>query len=54
MGDQAISAREARLWFWGLLAVAVVLRIIAFNSFSAIHPDELIQYLEQAHRIVFG
>ena len=54
MGDQAISAREGRIWFWGILTVAVALRILAFNSFSAHHPDELIQYLEQAHRIVFG
>lgn len=54
MGEKAVSTREARIWFWGILAVAVVLRILRFNSFSAHHPDELIQYLEQAHRIVFG
>ena len=54
MGDQVKAGREARIWFWGIFAVAVVLRIFAFNSFSVHHPDELIQYLEQAHRIVFG
>ena len=54
MGDEAISAREGRIWFWGILAVAVALRIHALNSFSANNPDEIIQYLEQAHRIVFG
>lgn len=54
MGDEAVSARERRIWFWGILAVAVLLRVLAFNSFSAHHPDELIQYVEQAHRIVFG
>ena len=54
MGDEAVSPRDGRIWFWGILAVAVALRILAFNSFSAHHPDELIQYLEQAHRIVFG
>ena len=54
MGDEAISERQGRIWFWGILAVAALLRILAFNSFSAHHPDELIQYLEQAHRIVFG
>jgi hypothetical protein len=54
MGDEVISAREGRIWFWGILAVAVALRIHAFNSFSANNPDEIIQYLEQAHRIVFG
>ena len=52
MGDEAVSARERRIWFWGILAVAVLLRVLAFNSFSAHHPDELIQYVEQAHRIV--
>jgi hypothetical protein len=54
MGDQAISERQARVWFWGIFAVAVALRVLWFNSYSAHHPDELIQYLEQAHRIVFG
>lgn len=54
MGDEAVSARERRIWFWGILAVAALLRVLAFNSFSAHHPDELIQYVEQAHRIVFG
>ncbi len=54
MGDQSTSARHGRLWFWGLLAAAVALRLIAFNPFSAHHPDELFQYLEQSHRIVFG
>ena len=54
MGEITSSARSARMWFWGLLAVAVVLRIAAFNAYAAHHPDETIQYLEQAHRIVFG
>src|SRR4030095_10911893 len=54
MGDNAISAREGRIWFWGILVVAAALRIHAFNSFSANNADEIIQYLEQAHRIVFG
>ncbi|MEO6114054.1 MAG: hypothetical protein ABIP07_06375, partial [Sphingomicrobium sp.] len=54
MGDVAKDARQARMWFWGLFAVAVALRIAAFNAYSAHHPDETIQYLEQAHRIVFG
>jgi hypothetical protein len=37
-----------------LLALAVALRIAAFSPYSSHHPDETIQYLEQAHRIVFG
>lgn len=54
VGDQAAVSRNERIGFWAILAVAVVLRIIAFNPYSAHHPDETIQYLEQAHRIVFG
>lgn len=54
MGDQAISAREGRIWFWGILAGAVLLRVLAFDAYSVHHSDETIQYLEQAHRIVFG
>ena len=54
MGDQAISARSTRIWFLGLLALAILLRFLAFNAYSAHVPDEIIQYLEQAHRLVFG
>jgi phosphatidylinositol glycan class B len=54
MGDGAAVERNSRIWFWGLLVVAVLLRIAAFDPYSAHHYDETIQYLEQAHRIVFG
>lgn len=54
MGDGEAIARQGRRWFWGLLIAAVALRIIAFDAYSAHHQDETIQYLEQAHRIVFG
>ncbi|HYC95581.1 MAG TPA: hypothetical protein VEB39_07780, partial [Sphingomicrobium sp.] len=54
MGDQPAVARQERFWFWGLLAAAVLVRILQFNAYSAHAPDEIIQYLEQAHRIVFG
>ncbi len=40
--------------FWVILIAGVALRLVAFNAFSAHHPDETIQYLEQAHRLVFG
>jgi GPI mannosyltransferase 3 len=40
--------------FWAILVVGAVLRIAAFAPYSAHHPDESIQYLEQAHRLVFG
>lgn len=54
VGEQAIVARTERLWFWGLATLAILLRVLAFNAYSAHAPDEIIQYLEQAHRIVFG
>lgn len=54
MGEQAISERQARLWFWGVLALAVVLRVWTFRLYAVHHPDELYQYLEQANRIAFG
>ena len=54
MGDGGISAREARIWFWGMLAVAFVLRIWTFRVFAVHHPDEVYQYLEQAHRLITG
>jgi phosphatidylinositol glycan class B len=54
MGYGAADIRSARTWFWGLAALAVALRILAFDAYSAHHQDETIQYLEQAHRIVFG
>lgn len=47
-------AVDERRIFWGILLAAIVVRLFAFNPWSAHHPDELIQYLEQAHRIVFG
>jgi hypothetical protein len=42
------------LLFWAILAVGLMLRVAAFNPYAAHHPDESIQYLEQAHRLVFG
>nr|WP_294847070.1 hypothetical protein [uncultured Sphingomonas sp.] len=47
-------AVDERRIFWGILLAAVIVRLFAFNPWSSHHPDELIQYLEQAHRIVFG
>jgi phosphatidylinositol glycan class B len=37
-----------------LLALALVLRLIAAWHPSMAHPDEVFQYLEQSHRLVFG
>ena len=54
MGADGETRRFGSYWFWALFGIAVALRIAAFNAYSAHHQDETIQYLEQAHRIVFG
>lgn len=42
-------------WFWGLLAAGFALRAVAAaDGFYVVRPDEIWQYLEQAHRLVFG
>src|SRR3546814_14871069 len=38
----------------GIMVLGIVLRIAATWPMSMHHPDEVIQYLEQAHRLVFG
>lgn len=43
-----------KLWFWGILALALALRIAAFSLFDTIHPDEVLQYQERAFRMAFG
>ena len=40
--------------FWAILLVGILLRVAAFDPYTAHHPDESFQYLEQAHRLVFG
>lgn len=40
--------------FWALLLLALVLRFLALLPASLHHPDEILQYLEPAHRLVFG
>jgi hypothetical protein len=37
-----------------ILAVAVALRVWVALTSGPVHPDEIFQYLEQAHRTVFG
>lgn len=54
MGDQAINERQARWWLAAILALAVALRVWTFRPYGLHHPDELYQYLEQAHRLIFG
>jgi len=56
MSSAALAHRGGRLppVFWLILIAGVALRAVAFDPYSAHHPDETIQYLEQAHRLVFG
>lgn len=54
MGEQALTERQARWWLAAILALAVVLRVWTFRPYGLHHPDELYQYLEQAHRLIFG
>ena len=42
-------------WFWPVLAAGLALRLTgAVGSDWVMRPDALMQYLEQAHRLVFG
>ena len=42
-------------WFWPVLALAFAARAaIALYGDFVIHPDEIMQYLEQGHRLAFG
>ena len=44
-------------WHFALIAIlliAIALRIAAFSLFEIVHPDELMQYQEQAFRLVHG
>jgi hypothetical protein len=52
MGE--VVARHERIWFWGLLALAILLRALNFNAFAMHHPDEVLQYIEPAYRLLTG
>lgn len=52
MGEWAAGARSERMWFYGLLALAVLLRALNFSPFAMHHPDEVLQYLEAAYRLL--
>jgi hypothetical protein len=43
-----------RLTVPAILLLAIVLRALAFSPYAIHHPDEVFQYLEQAHRVAFG
>ncbi|MFL6747794.1 MAG: hypothetical protein ACJ8E6_03765 [Sphingomicrobium sp.] len=52
MGE--VVTRNERIWFWALLALAILLRALNFNAFAMHHPDEVLQYLEPAYRLLTG
>lgn len=42
-------------YFWPVLALAFVVRaVVALSGDFMLHPDEIMQYLEPAHRLAFG
>lgn len=42
-------------WLFWVLTVGLLLRLgVAFSSEQILHPDEVFQYLEQGHRMVYG
>ncbi len=52
-----LQAPDEPVWkyFWPVLAVAFAARAgIALSGDFVLHPDEIMQYLEPAHRLVFG
>jgi hypothetical protein len=48
------AARAHHLLIALILLLAVVLRVTAFSPYAIHHPDEALQYLEQAHRLATG
>lgn len=51
------EAWKQRRWHFALgliILIAIALRIAAFSLFEIVHPDELMQYQEQAFRLVHG
>jgi len=62
VGDRAVGARGgiglaglfARIGLPHLLLLALALRLAALAIATPAHPDEVFQYLETAHRLVFG
>jgi len=54
--NDANSGRDADWrYLWPVLALALAARVaVGLSTDSVAHPDVLFQYLEQAHRLVFG
>lgn len=53
MGLNVEKGAERQL-FWGLMALAMLARAVQFDVFAVYHPDEVLQYLEPANRLVNG
>ena len=54
-GRQVISSLISRLRVWHVLALAFAVRFaVGLSTDSVLHPDEVMEYFEQAHRLVFG
>jgi len=54
-GRQLISSLVSRLRVWHVLALAFAVRFaVGLSTDSVLHPDETMEYLEQAHRLAFG
>lgn len=53
-GAVALSGWLARVGLGQLLALALVLRLAVLTIATPAHPDEVFQYLETAHRLLFG
>lgn len=53
-GRGDVDSRLQRLALPAILLLALVLRLVAASVPSIHHPDEVFQYLEAAHRLVFG
>ena len=50
-----MNALASRLRVWHVLALAFAARFaVGLSTDSVLQPDEVMQYLEQAHRLVFG
>ena len=46
---------DDRIYLWGILALALAVRLeVIIAGPYVIHPDELFQFYEQAHRLAFG
>ena len=50
-----LGALRPRLRVWQVLLLAFAARVaVGLANDGVLHPDEIMQYLEQAHRLVFG